>query len=568
MGARKKQTTAPASSRARTPWTKYAPTPLTGKLAPLWHAVLSRPSDLGARAVLADALSEAGDARGEYLQLALSTKLDADALERRDELFDRLSPEWRRPLMVTDRALSPNLRSFDFAHGLVERASLQLRTPKVLDWLAERAPIRELELSEYEADPRWVSWFVVHPLTAHLRRLDVGFEQGDRALAFFSAPRWAELEELVLDAPVTRQLIDLVVAHAPKLRHLRLLARDGALTAADVKRLGELPLERLQLLNLELDDAAVSALSRLGSLRSLSLGRAAVAVKALAKLKHLEALELDAVAPEGDLLVVALSAMPKLRSLTLQNELISAAQLTKALKCAPKLTHLALESGEVGDAVTKALEPLTALTSLRLSQLGTTPAALATLSSLEAPLVELDLSLAPCTDPAARALATGPLLRGLKALSLRMVNVGSGGAKALSAAPWLPSLERLSLFSNRIGNVGLRAMLDHLPNVRVLHLGSENAWREEGVLSATRGVVPKLRELRVEQISSPTLVRFIESGFADDLRSLSLTRCEVDLAAAQALVTLPRLRVLNAPWSSLQAKESAVLDTRWPDIGR
>jgi uncharacterized protein (TIGR02996 family) len=150
----------------------YRPAPLDGTP---WSAVLARPDDLAARAVLGDALIERGDPRGEYLQLALKAAPTAEALERRDALFDRCSPEWLRPLRPEGR-LARNVRTLRFGHGLVEDASIFLRDPTVLDFLAERTPIRKLEVSDDEADPAWVEWLPRHRIVFDLRTFSFGGE--------------------------------------------------------------------------------------------------------------------------------------------------------------------------------------------------------------------------------------------------------------------------------------------------------------------------------------------------------------------------------------------------------
>ena len=87
-----------AINRPRERYQPYTPTPFTGALEQPWRTVLGNPSDLDARSVLADALLDAGDPRGEFLQLALKKQPTPAQGERREELFGRLSPEWRRAL--------------------------------------------------------------------------------------------------------------------------------------------------------------------------------------------------------------------------------------------------------------------------------------------------------------------------------------------------------------------------------------------------------------------------------------------------------------------------------------
>jgi hypothetical protein len=60
------------------------------------------------------------------------------------------------------------------------------------------------------------------------------------------------------------------------------------------------------------------------------------------------------------------------------------------------------------------------------------------------------------------------------------------------------------------------------------------------------------------------LLRFVESGWADDLRTLSVSHSNIDEAAAKALITLPRLRGLNTQWSNLTPGVPALFASRWP----
>ncbi|MDP3499374.1 MAG: hypothetical protein Q8S33_03550 [Myxococcales bacterium] len=132
------------------------------------------------------------------------------------------------------------------------------------------------------------------------------------------------------------------------------------------------------------------------------------------------------------------------------------------------------------------------------------------------------------------------------------------GAKALSTAPWLEHLQSLTLFGNRIGPTGLRAMLAPLPNVRVLMLGRENQFKDEGLTCASERLLARLRAAAIEA--------FVDSGHADDLRTAAFRNGALSEAAARALVTLPRLRSLTATWSKIDPRASALLSHRWPDF--
>ncbi len=81
-------------------------------LAPLFHQVFSRPTDLGSRRVLADALLEAGDPLGEFLLLQLSTS--ARCRKRAAKLLERHAGHFMGPL-----AAAVQHRRARFRHGFV-----------------------------------------------------------------------------------------------------------------------------------------------------------------------------------------------------------------------------------------------------------------------------------------------------------------------------------------------------------------------------------------------------------------------------------------------------------------
>lgn len=553
-----------ANDRPRERYQPYTPAPFTGALEQPWRAVLERPSDLDARSVLADALLDAGDPRGEYLQLALKPQLTPAQVERRDELFGRLSPEWRRALHLDDR----DLRGIAFEHGLPEVAHVRLRSPAALDWLHERAPIRELNVADDQADPRWVEWLPRHPIAKHLRKLSTGGEQFASIERLIATGAFASLEALEVSAPLTVAFARTLATHAPALRSLT-INHVGAelLDPAALRALASPVLQRLRLQLVHVSEASMNELDSFTGLERLELSSSSVELDGALQLpKRLRAFMLGATRPTMEALSAFLRRAERLEDLVLDDVGLPSAAVVAVLSKLATLKSLSLSSNALGDEGIAALSSLDFphLGELSLWQVRLAPAGFASLAMAEWPLERADFGLDTLDEAGATSLANGPLCRGLKELELLMTSVGSKGARALSAAPWLPGLESLSLFSNRIGNTGLRALLEHMPNARTLFLGRENPFKEEGLLVATRGALPKLRDLRVDEVKARTIEAFVDSGHADGLLTFGFGNSELTEAAAHALVTLPRVHTGGAPWSRIEPRALELLKQRWP----
>ncbi len=558
-----------ASSRPRERYQPYTPAPFTGSLEQSWSAVLARPDDLDARSVLADALLDAGDPRGEYLQLALKKHPTPAQLERRDELFGRLSPEWRRLLQPEDETIARDLRGLGFENGLPEIAHVQLRTPAVLDWLHTRAPLRELNASDSEADPQWVHWLPRHPIVKHLRKLSAGGERPELTEPLLATGAFSSLDTLEVVAPLTLSLAKILAEKTPALRSLTLrYGGDDAIEPTALRALASLPLHSLRLEGVSLGASATKELERFVHLERLELRSAWVDWSVLHALPRLRAFGLESSAPRLESLATLLRHAPQLDELALNGVGLSAADVSVVLQSSSTLASLSLNSNTLRDGGLTALSRLEfpALRELSISQVRASPAGFASLASAAWPLERADFGLNAVDEAGATSLASGPLCRALKELELLMTSVGSKGAKALSAAPWLAGLESLSLFSNRIGNTGLRALLEHMPNAKTLFLGRENPFKEEGLLVATRGALPKLENLRVDEVKGQTIEAFVESGHGDGLQSFGFGNSELTEAAARALITLPRAHSGSAPWSRIDPHALELLKARWPNF--
>lgn len=553
-----------APNRPREMYAPYTPAAFTGALEQPWRVVLANPSDLDARSVLADALLEAGDPRGEYLQLSLLTQPTAAQLERRDELFGRLSPEWRRPL------LSKAFWIGGFENGLPEQARAGLQSPEGLDWLHERAPIRELAVSDAQADPRWVEWLPHHPIVKHLRELSTGAEQHPDVERLIATGAFASLETLHITAPFTVSLAKTIATHAPALRALSIDNVGVELEPAALRALAGPGLRKLRLQLVHVSEASMKALDGFTGLEHLELSSSTTDLEGARALPaRLRVFMLSATRPTVESLSAFLQRADRLEDLALDDVGLPSAAVGAVLSGRTSLKSLSLNSNTLGDEGIAALSKLAfpALEELSLSQVRLSPAGFATLSTAEWPLERADFGLDALDEAGATSLASGSLCRRLRELELLMTSVGSKGARALSSAPWLAGLESLSLFSNRIGNTGLRALLEHMPNAHNLFLGRENPFKEEGLLVATRGFLPKLRHLRVDEVKAKTIEAFVESGHADGLHTFGFGNSELTEAAARALVTLPRVHTGGAPWSRIEPSALELLEARWPNFG-
>ncbi|HWU86119.1 MAG TPA: TIGR02996 domain-containing protein [Kofleriaceae bacterium] len=122
--------------------------------APLLAEVIADPRAIAPRLVYGDALLEAGEPRGELIQIQRALEeLDADdpardALEARAaDLLALRHPGWTRELHeryeLHDRASELRYR-----HSFVERAELRaFRVPALMPILTELTPLRELRIS-------------------------------------------------------------------------------------------------------------------------------------------------------------------------------------------------------------------------------------------------------------------------------------------------------------------------------------------------------------------------------------------------------------------------------------
>ena len=129
-------------------------------LAALEHAVYSNLDDDGPRAVLADALIEAGDPRGELIQLQLLGTRTAPQRAREQALLTRHAKTWLGPLLRV-------LETYRFERGFLAVVAIRQRKPKAVAALVGHPlwrTVREVSGSALIA---------LHPSLRALRVLDL-----------------------------------------------------------------------------------------------------------------------------------------------------------------------------------------------------------------------------------------------------------------------------------------------------------------------------------------------------------------------------------------------------------
>lgn len=182
--------------------------------------------------MLADALLERGDPRGEVIQLSLAEPLSPQSEERRAELCDRHEPKWHRAYREAP------LDNYDLRGGLINSAIVSLDRPERLDWLVENTPVESLWISDFEAREDWLEWFPTHPLCRRLKSLQVEAEDIRVAPALLARGAFPNLEKLELHGELTVSLAQQLAA-LPKLRILKF--REGFATTRDSLQLPSTP---------------------------------------------------------------------------------------------------------------------------------------------------------------------------------------------------------------------------------------------------------------------------------------------------------------------------------------
>ena len=513
--------------------------------APLLAEILADPRAIAPRLVYADALLEAGEPRGELIQVqCVLEELDADdpardALEARAaDLLALHEPGWTWELRARCE-LHDRASELRYRRGFVECVELRAsRVPALMPILTELTPLRKLRVSfdtgaetlgsvpglmDLEGlsvqgvmngdDP--VRAFASWPHRGRLRMLHLGnLTPGSAGSAVAGMPAMAGLESLSLGTIADDDLVALAAAaHLARLRQLRLsvanldgfglrvLGRSEALRSLEVLDLGRAMLrDRPRVYASELP-----ALARLRELRSRGPSFSTPSVIAIATAApDLEVLDLEAVKLEdagARALLCGETALARLRHLDLSRTELSDegfAGMIDALEV-PGLRRLACVGNALASKAAAAIAASRALDELQQLFLASCPlgdtevTALAESEHLPA-LRVLDLSLTRCGRDGLDALGASDLGARLVSLDLSHNMVCDRDLGALLAGRRLDRLEHLALDGMMLSSAGVRA-LAAAPLAARLRSLTIWRWGSDAVAQLSRAELPELRTL-------------------------------------------------------------------------
>ena len=533
--------------------------------AALLAEVIADPRSVAPRRVYADALLEAGDPRGELIQLqcALEPLAPDDparpALDARTaDLLALHEPAWTRELRERC-ALHDNPSQLTYRRGFVEHARLRAsRVRELLPMLAAHTPLRELDIDfadRFEDLGDVPGLPDLEGLRLHRVAKDL-----DLARAFASWPHRGRLRSLHLDSGIAAAR---AIAGTPGLAGLESLS----LIHPRVEDIGEL-----------------AATPHLASLRTLRLPGVALlpgSVEALARsetLQSLEVLDLGRATTQSEHASARheLPALARLRELRCYGNTFTPPLATALATGARSLEVLALAYVQLEELGARALlRGATALSNLRhldLSGIGITDAGFArVIDGLEVP----GLRRLACGDnrldaAAAAALSASRSLDELQQLFLHHCPLGDAGALALVTSDRLPALRVLDLSSTGCGRHALAALGAGDLGARLVALDiSNNAIDDRGLGALLAGrrldALERLTATGTTTLSPAAIRTLAASPLAARLRSLWLSKLGPDAIAQLALAELPELRTLivggfddraasilggtrNAPW--------------------
>ena len=514
-------------------------------LAPLLAEVIADPRAIAPRLVYADALLEAGDPRGELIQVQCALEgLDADdpardALEARaSDLLALHEPAWTRELRERCE-LHDHPFEFAYRRGFVESARLRAaRVRALLPILAEQTPLRELR---------------------------IGSAQRVEDLA--EVPGLVELEGLSLHGAASGDALVRAFASWPHRGRLRSLQLEGG-TAAARAVAGAPALAGLERLSMSFLDGegvgALAAAAHLASLRALALPHVALdgaSLEVLGRspaLSSLEVLEIGHVRWRGgrahpEVRAGELPALARLRELRCHRSAIGASPALELALGARGLEILDLDGVPLGEAGARSLLGGGGLPELRHLDLSATEQTdegfAAVIDALEVPgLRRLACGGNALGSRAAAALAASRALDGLQQLFLARCPLDDAGARALAASEHLPALRVLDLARTSCGRGALAALGAGELGARLvsLDLGHNGVGdRELGALLEGRRL-ERLERLVLDGAAlSPAGVRALAAApLAARLRSLSISELGSEAAAQLARAELPELRTL------------------------
>lgn len=419
--------------------------------------VLARPDDDEARLVLADALMERGDPRGELIALQCAKVETDDGRDRAEALLAEHVDRWTE-------GLGPRSLTYEFRRGFVDKVFG--RSDMVARHLARiraREPVTRVHLGRIQ--PSSVPALVQAMLDADIRGLLLTTPPGPELTKAFASSRLAEsLEEL----SVCWNSEDLLAVRMPRLRTLRVDVSDHEGPQERAIFALESPIEELSLEGYSSVVLRALPRSRLrATLRRLKTPRGSL--DALAKLgcPALERVDVENLSRVDDRELETFARSPApLRSFRALAG-VRPNQLARLLSSIPAVESMDLSYCDLGLIGVQALvsASLPRLTELRLrfaaDGTGTFVDAAAVeqlcRSDLARRLRVLDLDGNRLGDDGAVALAAAPF-HALRSLHLRGCALGPRGAEALARSTSLPGLRELDLSENDLGDEGFLAL--------------------------------------------------------------------------------------------------------------
>jgi uncharacterized protein (TIGR02996 family) len=211
----------------------------------LLDAILADPTDDGARAVYADALTQAGDPRGEFITLQLA----GDEGLRVSQLRKRHQKKWLGELGAV-----VNKTWIGWRRGFLARATLRLTLPKLKAVASSKhwATVEEIDLIASDPRDTWKAAFVT--LLEHLPSLTKITSAKVRVLRWIPPATAARLEELSYVELLSGELAEVlaIAAGMPRLRGLGMSPRARSDEPLNLDALARSPLlARLEWLEIE-----------------------------------------------------------------------------------------------------------------------------------------------------------------------------------------------------------------------------------------------------------------------------------------------------------------------------
>ncbi len=472
---------------------------MTDATRALLQAVLDDPDDLASRRVYGDALLDAGDPRGELINVQCTqatTTVDdpsfAALVKREGQLLRAHEKQWAAPFKgIVWRPA--------FTRGFLETVLANTRKfiPAAPDLLS-REPVTSIHLRE-----------VTQANAAKLGAI----------------PGLARVATLkVVESRLDRRAVEaLFTERLARLRHLNLY--QSGIGDDCLEHLDAVVFPRLERLNISGTRLTYTGLEDM------------LRTPALAKLRYLAMMWLTP-GTDGASFLAEHLALPGLTHLDLGSSHLSNSDLRHLAGNATfkNLRGLRLEHNELASAgAIDALEPLRNLEVLDLSTNEIDLAAVTALAELAIPLRVLRLYQCKATDHQLRALARAKF-------PLRRLDVGYGtlseaGIEAIGKAGW--PLEKLELWACKIRDEGANALAnaDFTATLRELIIGY-NDLTDVGALALASANWPKLERVvfRGDAISARGVKAFALSSTLPALRSIKFEEIKFPKSAVAPLV--------------------------------